>query len=253
MLTQIIWWAGNGLEALLLLRAVQGGLFKSYPIFYSYLSYVLLQSLLRSYVYVFSPALYPKVYLYTQLVGVAVGYTVIWEIYSQALARYPGVKRLARNVLVVVFLAVATKAFVSAMSRPSPSPVETTAEFERNLRTVQGILLVAIVSLLVYYAIPSGRNLKGMILGYGFFISTSVINLSLRSHLGDRFQFWWRYLQPAAYLTALLIWCLALWSYQPNLQPHSQVEIERDYKFISARTARLLAHLRDHLLRVGRP
>jgi len=42
-------------------------------------------------------------------------------------------------------------------------------------------------------------------LGYGFFIGTSLINLSFRSHFGEKFHLWWLYLQPVSYLATLLI------------------------------------------------
>jgi hypothetical protein len=58
MLAQLLWWTTNALEALLLIRSVKGGFFKRYPLFYLYLSYVLLESLLRFYVYSFKPGFY---------------------------------------------------------------------------------------------------------------------------------------------------------------------------------------------------
>ncbi len=237
----------------MLLRALQGKIFTRYPIFYFYLSYVLLESLLRFYVYLSHPGFYSRFYWGTQFVSVAVGYAVIWEIYRQALRRYPGTARMAKGVLLTVFALVVSKVFVNSLTGPVWSPAKSTAELERNLRTVQGILLLAVVALLAYYAIPVGRNLKGMIVGYGFFIGTSLIHLTLRSHLGDAFQVWWQYLQPAAYALSLLIWCAALWSYQPNPQPQRAAGIEEDYELLAAETRRMLAQVRAYLARGVRP
>ena len=253
MFAQVAWWAGNGLECLLLIRCVQAGLYRRYPVFYAYLSYVLLESLLRFYVYFLSPGYYRDFYWSTQFLSVVIGYGVIWEIYRQALDRYPGAARMARNLLLVIFVLVVLKAFLNTLGGHVWSPAATTAELERNLRTIQAILLLTIGGLFGYYAIPMGRNLKGMILGYGFYVSTSLINLSLRSHFGERFHFWWLYLQPASYLVTLLIWSLTLWSYQANPQPTPDVEIERDYELLTARTTKLLTQVRTYLVRTVRP
>jgi len=252
MFTQLL-WAASALEGLLLIRAIKGGFFKRYPVFYVYLSYVLLQSLLGFCVYILKPGFYPKFYWYSQFVSVALGYGVIWEIFRQALAHYPGVARMARNVLSAVFLVVVSKTFVNTLSGPAWSPAKTTAELERNLRTVQAILLMIIVGLMIYYVIPTGRNLKGMVLGYGFFIGASVINLTLLSHLGGQFRLWWRYLPAITYSVTLIIWCFTLWSFQANPQPESEVGIERDYELLAARTTKLLMQARVHLVRAIRP
>jgi len=212
-----------------------------------------LESLLRFFVYIFEPNSYQSFYWGTQFLSVAVGCGVIWEIFRQALAQYPGAARMAKNVLSVIFVVVVSKTFLNALTGPVWSPARTTAELERNLCTVQVILLVAIVGLLAYYLIPTGRNLKGMILGYGFFIGASVVSLTLRSHLGDSFQPVWQYLPAATHSVTLLIWCFTLWSYQPNPQPESEAGIERDYELLAAQTTKLLTQARGHLVRAMRP
>ena len=167
--------------------------------------------------------------------------------------RYPGAARMARNLLVAILAVVVGKTFLNALTGPVWSPARTTAELERNLRTVQAILLLAIVGLLAYYAIPAGRNLKGIILGYGLFIGASIVNLTLLSHLGVQFLPLWRYLPAATYTVTLLIWCFTLWSYQPNPQPEFEVGIERDYELFAARTAGFLVQMRTLLVKAIRP
>ncbi len=253
MFGQFLWWAGNALEGLLLIRSIKARLFKRYALLYVYLSYVLFQSVLRFSVYTFKPGFYPSFYWYTQFLSVAVGYGVIWEIFRQALAQYPGAARMAKNVLAAIFVVVVSKVLFNALTGPVLSPATTSAELERNLRAVQAILLMAIVGLLIYYGIPTGRNLKGMILGYGFLIGARVINLTLRSYLGDRFQPWWQYLPALTYFITLVIWCFTLWAYRPNPQPESEGGIERDYELLAARTSKLLTQARAHLVRGIRP
>ncbi len=247
MFTQALWWVGNAMEALLLVRATKTRLFKKYPVFYIYLSWIFLCSLLRFYVYVTRPALHQPFFWYTQFVTVLVGYILICEIYKQALAHYPGAAQMARNCILGVFAVVISRALAHALSGSGLSAAKTTAEIERNLRSVQAILLLIFVGLLVYYAIPIGRNLKGIVLGYGFFIGASVINLTFRSHLGTKFQLWLQYLQSTAFALVLLVWCSALWSPQPDPEPDGEIEIERDYDVLVSEMTKRFAQLRGYL------
>jgi len=92
-----------------------------------------------------------------------------------------------------------------------------------------------------------------MILGYGLFISTSVIDLTLRLLLGDSFQKPWQYLQPIFYLAALTVWGLSLWSYQPIPSPATEPRIEADYQFLATTTRKRLFQVRAYLARAIRP
>jgi len=161
--------------------------------------------------------------------------------------------RVARTCLLTILILVVSKVLLNALRGPVFSPADTYAELERYLRVVQAALLVTIVSLLAYYAIPIGRNVKGMILGYGFFLGMTVMHLALRSYLGIAFEPVWRHLGWVSYSVALLIWCSTLWSYHPNLQPGPPVELERDHERFARRTAKLLTQVRGNLVRVIRP
>jgi len=77
---------------------------------------------------------------------------------------------------------------VKAWNSPNWIPGKTTLETERDLRIVQVTLLIGLVALFAYYAVPLGRNLKGIIYGYGLFIATNVLHLTLRDSLGDSFE-----------------------------------------------------------------
>lgn len=253
LLTQSAWWITNALEGLLLFRALRGGFFWKYAVFCLYVSYVLSESLLRFYFYVFRPELYSTVYWTSQFVSVTVGYGVIWEIFRQALANYPGAARVARTCLLTILILVVSKVLLNALSGPVFSPANTYADLERYLRVVQAALLLTIVGLLAYYAIPIGRNVKGMILGYGFFLGMTVMHLALRSYLGVVFQPVWQHLGWVSYSVALVIWCSTLWSYHPSPQPSPEVELERDQERLALRTAKLLTQARANLVRVIRP
>lgn len=253
MLTQILWWLGMALEVALLVRGVRHNLAKAYPIFYTYIAYVLVESLLRFWAYVWHPALYGLFYWSTQFVSVIVGYGVVWEICRQALSRYPGTFRMARNAIALIFVVVISKVLGNSLNGEGWSLAKTTADLERDSRTVQAFIILAIIGLLAHYRIRTGRNLRGMMLGYGFFIGTSVVTLTVRSYLGYGFQIWWQYLQPAAYVLVLLVWCVTLWSYQPNPEPEGETRIEQDYQALVHATRQRFRQVRARVGRTVRP
>jgi hypothetical protein len=253
MLTQILWWSCNALIACLLARAIQARFFTKYLIFYIYLSHVLALEFLRFYLWVFKSNAFDPVYWYTEFLSIAIGYCVVWEVYEQVLAAYPGTLRMARCIVSALFAIVLARAISNSLSGPFWGAAKTTFELERNVRVVQAALLVVLLIVLTYYKIPIGRNLRGVILGYGFFISMRVIGMTLRSDIGEVFQPSLRYFQSVAYLVTLLIWSAALWSYHPNPKPETEIEIERDYESLSAHTAQAVAKARGYLVRTVRP
>lgn len=251
MFTQILWWIGNATEAFILVRSIKGKLYEKYPAFYFYLSAVLLIDLLRFAAYTFRPNLHRVLYWYTEYLVAIVGYAVILEIYKHALKTSPGAARIARIFLLLVLGTVILKVMVNALSGPAWSPAATSAELERNLRTVQLLLLFGIVALLAYYRIPISRNLKGITSGYAFYVFACVMSLAFGSLPDYALRPAWRLVQPIAFLAALFIWGGTLWSYQPSLEPETESEIERDYKLLSEQTTRILSRARSYL-KLGR-
>src|SRR3989304_2212279 len=94
MATMVLWWTTQVLLAFVLLLAGRGKFLSRYPIFAFYLSSVLVIGFARMYIYVNQPELYLGMYWYSQFISAALGYGILWEIYTQALREYPGTLRL---------------------------------------------------------------------------------------------------------------------------------------------------------------
>jgi len=252
MLTQTLWWTTNALMGFLVFRSLRGRFFWKYLIFYIYLSHVLALELVRFLIYDFRPKAYGNFYWHTEFLSVAIGYCVIWEIYDRALESYPGPLRMARLLVTATFVLVVAKVFSTAVSDSGWVLAEGVGELERNLRTVQAVLLVVVLAVVSYYMIPIGRNLRGIILGYGFYIGALVVINTVWSRFGDTMHLWLKYFQPTAWLVTLLFWSATLWSYHPNPKPEKEIEIERDYELMATRTALNIAKARGYLVRAIR-
>jgi hypothetical protein len=249
----VIWLIAIVLEGVPLVRAAEAKFIRDYKLFYSYLGFVLLRDLWLLAVYFLWPKFYTYAYWCSEPVGVLVGCGLVWEVYKVALARYPGTARMARNVLAFLFIFASTRIFVKAWNSPTWIPGRTALEIERDLRIVQLALLAGLVVLFACYAIPLGRNLKGITYGYGLFLVTSVVNLTLRDDLGDGFQHSWEYIQPICYLFVLLVWCVTLWSYAPIPEPTTEPRIEADYESLVVATKRKVLSARSYVLKAMRP
>jgi hypothetical protein len=247
MFTQILWWTANFAEVLLLARSIRGKFFRRYPTFYFYLCSVLFISLLRFAIFTFRHDSYPAFFWYTQYLAATVGYAVILEIYSQTFKKYRGAVRVANALLLCLLTAVILKIVVGAVSGSGWPPGETMAALERDMRALQSVLLFVIIALLAYYKVPIGRNLIGIVVGYSFYVATSVMSLGFGSLPGFGSRPAWRSVLPIAYLATLSIWCFALWSYHANPEPAPDSKFERDYKYLSEQTRRILSTARSYL------
>jgi hypothetical protein len=250
MVGQAIWWGSIALETLLLVRGLQGKLLARYPVFYAYILFVWLQSLLRFSIYHTRPQLYLPVYWITEYSGVLIGCGVVFEILRVGLAAYPGTVRMARNVLAIVFVMAFTKGLVEMWNDPHWWSAATTMELERALRTVQSLAIIALVILSLLYSIPFGRNLRGILVGYSLFVGISVIQLTFVTNSGSRFYSFWTHVHPGSYFVVLGLWAVHLWSYAPNPEPKRAVRLEEQYQRIAATTSRRLREGRGYLAKV---
>lgn len=252
MLILCIWWAGILLELLLLVRGVQGKLLSRYPLFYSYLGFVFLQSIVLFAIREWgSYSSFKSAYWICQYIALLAGSLVVFEICRIALRLYPGTSKMARNALLFVFALAIAKVIVYQSNGTLKWLATVPTELERNVRIVQVFAVLAITCVLLLYAIPCSRHLKGILLGYGLLVSSSVFDLTLLSHFGDSFKMVWTYVQISSYLVFLCIWLYALWSPVPEPLP-STVPAAEDYSRISAGTHKELAKLRFDLRKAAR-
>jgi hypothetical protein len=239
---QVTGWLAVVLLLLLLYRAATGKILSVYPLFYSYIAHVLIATIVGLTVKWANPGTYRVYYWVAEAVSSLLGMGVTWEIHRRILANYSGVRRLAGMLLSIIFALVLC---FSAAGRGGARFSLVTAE--RDLRTVQAIILLILFALVAYYAIPLGKNIRGIAIGYVFGIATAVLNLSFRYYFGDAYIPIWKYGRGIEYLAGLTIWCVTLWSLQPDPAPPDK-EIEPDYEWVSGKAVQTMDRLRTHLI-----
>jgi len=240
MLDYSIWFAALLLELVLLARSLKGDYFKRYPIFYSYISFVFLQSVARFTVYHLRPDWYASLYWFTEFVAIIAGCSVVFEFCRLGLKGYPGVAKMARAGLVLAFLFTFSKVFFTAAAGADGWTPALTFLLERDIRFVQIAAIVILLGIVLAYRIPIGRNLKGIIFGYGFYLGTVVTNLTFLGAFGERVQAAASRIQASSYLATLAIWTLALWSYE-RVRVAAVAAEPRSYSAICQETREQLA------------
>jgi hypothetical protein len=251
MLSLAVWWVGISVELLLLVRSIQLKMLKTYWLFYLYIASVLAFSVSAFGVLVLRHSWFQSWYWAGQFLTLIVGYGVMLEILRQVLEPYAGAERFGTFVVSAVFIGVfgfvILRSFVSSWS-----PSSASLELERDLRIVQVLILMGILSFVSYYRIPMGRNLKGITLGYGLYVAASLMSLAARAYKGTSFEAAWNVIQPFSWDLCLCVWAAALWSYYPNPAPQS-ARLEEDYETLALRTRAMLGSMRSILVRSARP
>jgi hypothetical protein len=250
--TSVLHWLipgfGVGSELLVLLRGVRAHLLGTYHFFYTYIASIAVGSVALAVMLAIgaSPEQYQRWYWPLQLITLVTGYGILLEIFNHVLAPYPGAAKFARFAGVGSFAAIFCFALIAPLVMPHQSR-GTIIEFERDLRCVQALFICVLLAVISYYGVGIGKNIKGMVFGYGLYILTSLISLAVRAYAGPSFDAVWDIVQPLSFDTSLLIWVVALWSYCPNPVPDSSIHLEEDYEALVARTKSAMGVIRAYI------
>lgn len=245
--------AGMSIEAVVLVHGFRVRLVSLFPLFYSYLLVVLIEDVIRGVVRQWYYPLYDNVYWATQFVSLVMGSLVIFEIYRTALQEYPGAAKIARNLLGLAFLAIFARVLITSHPHTTLEIIYAYVRLERDLRFVQSAAILSLLLLFLWYAIPFGRNLGGILVGYTIFVAISVVQLSLVSKFGPRVQLLWNIVQPFSYMFATICWLRALWVPDTVVRLSRVRDGEKDYEALANSTAALLEEARARLGSAVRP
>jgi hypothetical protein len=246
VLSLLMWWGGIFMLALLLWRIVVVRLLVCFPLFSAYIGGVLAKSVVLLFFQPVTSRAYWFGYWISEFVTAALSFGIAWEGYTEALAAYPGVRRMARSLLSLLFAVVAANAAVGLWGSRHFDLTFAIGEFERDLRVLQVLSLLALAALVVHYAIPAGRNVLFMVIGYGMYLGFRVATLNALFELPVVYRPWLSLLLQCAWNGAVLIWIVGMWSPAPTRSPDAPREC--DYERSSQQTIRALVQIRDYLV-----
>jgi hypothetical protein len=239
--------AASALQLLILLRGYLARMLATYAWFYTYIATSLLLGAILGFVSYVQPAQYTPMYWRFQFLSLAIGCGIVLEIFKHVLADYAGAEKFARIFCLITFGLIFVVALVYPYFKSSEPMTSYQITLERNVRLSQSFFFVVILTVIFYYVIPLGRNMRGMLYGYGLYLGTSLVALALRAYLGPGFNTVWRIAQPLSFDVSLVIWLVAFWKFAPNPRPTKPGALGTDYDAIAALTKERIDALRSYL------
>ncbi len=251
----LLWWGGTFLLTGLLLRMVSAGLHTRLPFFTAYLGGTLTEAVGLLFFRPVTSHAYLVAYWSLEFLTAVLSFCIPWQGYTEALAAFPGVRKMARAALGILFAIVGAKTLVtlwgSALWGNRVHDITATiGEFERDLRLLLALSLLALAGLVVHYAIPIGRNVLFMVIGYGVYLGVRVATLNVLFDLGLVLRPWVNLLLQASWDVAAVIWFVGMWSYAPTRSPDAPLEC--DYERSSRQTMRALGQIREYVVHCWR-
>jgi hypothetical protein len=241
-----LWWGGAILVLLLICRMAGIGLLARYPFFTAYIAAVLAESVVLFAIQPPTSKRYWVAYWISEFVTAALSFGIAWDGYNEALAQYPGVRRMARSLLSLLFAVLGAKAVVASWGNPLHNLPSAIGEFERDLRLLLALSLLALVGLVVQYAIPLSRNVLFLLIGFGFYLGVRVATLNFLFEPQTASARWLSLTLQSAWNVTALIWIIGMWSYVPVRAPDSPLEV--NYDRASRQTIRAFDELRHYLV-----
>jgi len=252
MTANFLWWVCILLETTLLLRGISSELAKKYRLFYGYIVCILGGEVFRLIYYQFARDRYGSVYWYSELATVIASYAVIIEILHQSLRRYPVLSKLVTRPMCIIFALTVSYACCDLLANGFVSFARLAADLARDIRFVEGGLLLMMLWFFGRHRLPLGLNLGGIAIGSAIWIGANVINLAFLSLRGQEFSAFLRELLPVTYLLALIIWCFSLWSAAPSCAGRLARESEEHLGLLAIKTGAMVTGISGRFLKVLR-
>lgn len=190
-----------------------------FPLFYSYLVYVFVGSSVAILIYWSRPSLYPTCYWLYFLVCLLAEFAVLIEISDHMFARFPAIRRLGR----ILAISIATASFlVYIIPSLFKAKSSSSALLDFSMRTslAKGMIIIALLVAARSYRLPLGRNVAGLLLGFGLYVGVNIANYAAAQGFGRTlYAGVLSVMYPLAYTLCLFVWTVAMWRFQPVQQP----------------------------------
>lgn len=213
---------GCGLTVAILVRSLQRKLTKRYPIFYLYILILVglhIASPLTAYFVGAASNAYYEFYwfvLYAALLAEALILldVVAHDQLSRLVFLHSPVRFFRRSIVAAIILCLP---ILGAATLQVSS--QSLIAMARDLYALWAGVLSIVLCAAAYFAVPMGKNRKGMLLGLGLEWSSYVICFSLLSYFHSEMGSSLANVLPVVDVIVYLIWLVSLWSYHPDPIP----------------------------------
>lgn len=209
-----IWITGTALQAVLLLRARQGRFLSRFPVYFSYLGCALAVTLAGHSIRWLIPRFYPTFYWFSYLTILLVEFGVLVEISDHIFEPVPAIRMLGRFLFICVAAAFLVAYIMPALIHPKPSE-SALLEITLRLSVTKAVIAVVLLAAAWYYRLLLGRNVGGLMLGFGLYHGVYIAVLSAFGTFGNSYAPVLWFALPLGSTLCLMVWTIAMWRFEP--------------------------------------
>lgn len=208
--------AAVALELAVVMLLLRGSLWHRYPSFFLYAIWLLIANSVILVTDLCVRSIYPLVYWHIDSIDVVLRFLVVWEVFHQTFPRNSGLNRSFSKGLGLIasgLLMFACASFWGYQNYTSLRSIHLA--LDRSFSFVQALMILGTLVMARYYGLRCGRNVRGIALAFGGWVSISTANNAL-ADLASSFLPYFYYLRPLSFVLMMAVWVWALWIYEPN-------------------------------------
>lgn len=207
-LLQLLSVAGIACQATLAIVLLWKKAWKTFPFFVSYFGFGFMATLLM-YVFQHSQKTYFYLYWFVEAMGVALGFAVVYEIFSNVFSTHQALRRLATLIFTCVLgLLVCVGVVVLLKHTPFSFKGITSAVVivEESARIIEVGLLMCLFALCSAFGLHWRQQVFGVALGLGIFAAVELITVTVWGQTGKAAHEALNVVRILGFNTSLLIW-----------------------------------------------
>jgi hypothetical protein len=230
---------GPVLELTALALFLRNKLWRAYPRLLAYLVWLFVANSAILLTDLYFRAAYTTVYWYVDSIDIVLRLLVIWEVFEQIFPKNSALNKSLSKGLGVVAMALLILAcatfwgYQNYLGLPANLAERVRAvhlAVDRSFGFVQALMILGTLLIARYYGVRCGRNIRGIALAFGGWISISTANNAMVAmvNMDSSLRPFFYYLRPLSFVFMLVVWIWALWIYEPNPPIKESEAVELD-------------------------
>jgi len=200
----------------LILRLIQQKCVREFPLFFSYLAYMVASGAVVSFVYYAGPAIYPTAGWVRFLISLLAEFAVLVEVSDHIFRPFPAIGKLGRLITALLCVIFSVVYVIPSLIELRPSSIAL-LDLAKRLSLTKGVMIVVLLAVARYYRIHLAKNISGILLGFSTYLGISVANFAMAEIYGR--ALYARMLStvvPLSYTLCLVIWTITFWHLEPS-------------------------------------
>ena len=237
----------------LALIIVRRRLYREFPLFFTYVVFSAVVGALRE-TAIDHRFLYFWLYWITEALYGILALLVLREVFHRVFALPYEAYRWFRFLLPAALFIILGFSFLEAVIHPRgggyiPRLITAIYWFDLGVHALEGTVLLLVVALIVVFPVAWRQHEFGILAGFGVSACITILADLMMLQAGSRYETFFRYGPPIAYVLATIIW---LHAFLRPPQTRSQSQIEPDEMLEIVRRSRQLLEKIERALRLRR-